>query len=90
MPSRKRKQPVYLDWDRERIKALRYHLGMTQEEMAEELGTRQQTISEWENGMYRPRGASAKVLSLVAERAGFEYAPRTGTEETESPGPSDP
>jgi DNA-binding transcriptional regulator YiaG len=83
MPPRKRRKPVYLDWDQERIKALRSHLGMTQEQMAGELGTRQQTISEWENGMYRPRGASARLLSLVAERAGFPYAPRTGTESPE-------
>jgi DNA-binding transcriptional regulator YiaG len=48
--------------------------------MADELGTRQQTISEWEKGMYRPRGASATLLSIVAERARFEY--RTGPETT--------
>jgi DNA-binding transcriptional regulator YiaG len=41
--------------------------------MARELGTRQQTISEWETGMYEPRGLSERLLSLVAERAGFEY-----------------
>jgi DNA-binding transcriptional regulator YiaG len=41
--------------------------------MAEQLGTRQQTISEWEKGMYTPRGASATLLSIVAERAKFEY-----------------
>jgi DNA-binding transcriptional regulator YiaG len=41
--------------------------------MAEELGTRQQTISEWETGMYRPRGTSATLLTLVAERSGFKY-----------------
>jgi DNA-binding transcriptional regulator YiaG len=35
--------------------------------------TRQQTISEWEVGMYRPRGASATLLSLVAEKARFKY-----------------
>jgi DNA-binding transcriptional regulator YiaG len=46
---------------------------MTQDEMARELGTRQQTISEWETGMYQPRGLSERLLSLVAERAGFEY-----------------
>ncbi len=60
-------------WDSEGIKALRAHLGMTQQEMADELGTRQQTISEWETGMYRPRGASATLLSIIAERAGFNY-----------------
>ena len=46
---------------------------MTQEQLAEEMGTRQQTISEWERELYRPRGASAKMLSLIAERAGFSY-----------------
>jgi DNA-binding transcriptional regulator YiaG len=55
------------------VRALRRHLEMTQDEMARELGTRQQTISEWETGMYQPRGLSERLLSLVAERAGFEY-----------------
>jgi len=43
--------------------------------MAEEMGTRQQTISEWEMGMYRPRGASATLLTIIAEKASFEYGP---------------
>jgi DNA-binding transcriptional regulator YiaG len=60
-------------WDAGRIRALRRHLDMTQDEMAQELGTRQQTISEWETGMYQPRGLSERLLSMVAERAGFEY-----------------
>jgi len=60
-------------WDSQRIQALRRHLGLTQRELANKLGTRQQTISEWETGMYRPRGASATLLSIVAERAKFEY-----------------
>lgn len=60
-------------WDGEKIHALRTHLKLTQNEMAEELGTRQQTISEWEKGMYKPRGASATLLSIVAERARFKY-----------------
>jgi DNA-binding transcriptional regulator YiaG len=61
------------DWNADRILALRKHLELTQSEMAEKLGTRQQTISEWENGMYRPRGASVKLLSLVAEAVQFRY-----------------
>ena len=61
------------EWDRERVRALRRHLELTQAKLAEELGTRQQTISEWETGMYRPRGASAKLLSIVAEQAKFNY-----------------
>jgi len=60
-------------WDGEKIRALRSHLNLTQNEMAEQLGTRQQTISEWEKGMYRPRGASATLLTIVAERARFKY-----------------
>ncbi len=60
-------------WDSEYIQALRRHLGLTQRELAERLGTRQQTISEWETGMYKPRGASATLLSIIAERAKFQY-----------------
>lgn len=55
------------------VRALRQHLGLTQQELGEELGMRQQTVSEWETGQYRPRGASARLLTLIAERAGFEY-----------------
>jgi DNA-binding transcriptional regulator YiaG len=61
------------EWDSERIRALRRHLGLTQRELADRLGTRQQTISEWETGLYKPRGASSTLLSIVAERAKFEY-----------------
>ena len=68
-----RKQGKRPQWDSEKIHALRYHLGLTQRELAERLGTRQQTISEWEKGMYQPRGASSTLLSIVAERANFEY-----------------
>lgn len=60
-------------WDREHIQALRHHLGLTQREMADRLGTRQQTISEWETGMYEPRGTSTTLLSIIAEQAKFEY-----------------
>lgn len=60
-------------WSKEEIRALRQHLNLTQVKLAEELGTRQQTISEWEKGMYHPRGASATLLSIIAERSGFTY-----------------
>jgi len=65
-----------LRWDSQRIHALRQHLGMTQRELADELGTRQQTISEWEVGLYKPRGASSTLLNIVAERTGFKYEVR--------------
>jgi DNA-binding transcriptional regulator YiaG len=60
-------------WDREHIRALRKQLKLTQQELAKEMGVRQQTVSDWETGVYQPRGASATILSIVAERAGFEY-----------------
>lgn len=60
-------------WDGARVRALRQHLGLTQEELAAQMGIRQQTVSEWERGVYQPRGASATLLSMVAERAGFRY-----------------
>jgi DNA-binding transcriptional regulator YiaG len=67
-PTKKKKR-----WTKEEVRALRQHLNLTQARLAEELGTRQQTISEWENGMYQPRGASATLLSVIAERGGFTY-----------------
>ena len=60
-------------WNSQGVQALRRHLGLTQRELADRLGTRQQTISEWETGMYKPRGASVTLLSIIAERANFKY-----------------
>jgi len=60
-------------WDSDSIQALRRHLELTQSELSERLGTRQQTISEWETGIYRPRGASVTLLSIIAEQANFRY-----------------
>jgi DNA-binding transcriptional regulator YiaG len=60
-------------WDAGSVRGLRRHLALTQEQLAEELGVRQQTVSEWETGAYRPRGASVRLLTMVAERAGFRY-----------------
>ena len=71
-------------WDGERIHALRHHLGLTQRELAGRLGTRQQTISEWEIGMYKPRGASSTLLSMIAEQARFEYKATPSTKPKKS------
>ena len=70
-----------IEWNADTVKALRRHMGLTQKEMSEELGTRQQTISEWETGMYKPRGATRTLLNIIAERAGFVY--HLGEEERE-------
>jgi len=60
-------------WDADLVKALRHYMGLTQAEFARELGVRQPTVSEWETGAYGPRRSSSKLLTLVAERAGFQY-----------------
>lgn len=60
-------------WDAGGVRGLRERLGLSQQALAAELGVRQQTVSEWETGRYRPRGASNRLLTLVAERAGFRY-----------------
>lgn len=69
------------NWDSRSIKALRQHLGVTQRELADRMGTRQQTISEWELGLYKPRGASSTLLSIIAERAEFKYEAGAGLPE---------
>ena len=86
-------RPASRQWDAESVRALRAHLGATQGELAEELGVRQQTVSEWETSAYRPRGASARLLSMVAEQAEFTYRaesshpdPSLGSEGTEGAG----
>ncbi len=61
-------------WDAGRVRALRQHLGLAQRQLAEYLGTRQQTISEWETGLHRPRGTSVTLLKIIAERAAFYNA----------------
>jgi DNA-binding transcriptional regulator YiaG len=48
-------------------------MALTQEQLAEALGVRQQTISEWETAVYRPRGASERLLTIVADDAGYTY-----------------
>jgi DNA-binding transcriptional regulator YiaG len=58
-------------WDAERVRALRERMGLTQAEMAERVGTRQQTISEWETGARAPRPMSRRLLRMVAEEAGL-------------------
>lgn len=60
-------------WTGEMIKGLRAYMNMKQSDFASELGVRQQTISEWETGVYEPKRAMSKLLTMVAERAGFPY-----------------
>ena len=68
-------------WTAERIAELRASLGLSQSSFADELGVRQQTVSEWETGRYEPRGASARMLSVLAE----EIAPYDPVAPSEPP-----
>ena len=74
---RKRKQAAYR-WDAGAVRGLRRHLELTQAQLADELGVRQQTVSEWETGLYRPRGASERLLGIVADRGGYRYGASQG------------
>jgi DNA-binding XRE family transcriptional regulator len=60
-------------WNGALIKGLREHLGLSQAQLAEKLGVRQQTISEWETGMYAPSLRTSKHLGLIAREARFQY-----------------
>lgn len=77
----RRRRPAKYTWRPEMIRALREHMGLTQRELADQLEVRQQTISEWETGLHTPHRSTQKTLSMVAERAGFEYTETNGVED---------
>ncbi len=54
-------------WPSEKVSGLRYRLGVSQQQMAQLLGVRQQTVSDWETGLHEPQGASRRMLSIIAE-----------------------
>ncbi len=62
------------------VKSLRVNLGMTQEDLAHELGVTVSTVNRWENGHTRPsRLATAGLDRLAADRSAtpppFESVP---------------
>ncbi len=83
-PAPPKRQQHGMVWDAQRIRALRAFLGLTQQQMADELAVRQQTISEWETGIHRPHRSTHKTLTLVAERAGFVYQSAINQHSSES------
>ena len=52
-------------WDAQHVRQLRHSLGLTQSEFALALGCRQQTVSEWELGLYLPANAYARLLTSL-------------------------
>lgn len=73
-------------WDATRVRALRDWLDDSQTELADRLGTRQQTVSEWETGSSQPRRMSRRLLHLVAEESGFYDASRHDEGDNKSAG----
>ena len=74
-----------VSWDATSVKGLRRHMRLTQDQLAEALGVRQQTVSEWETSLHAPRGASARLLTLVAEQADFAYETSAQQSDEDSP-----
>ena len=68
------KRPERYKWKADRVRALRQHMGLTQRQFADEINTEQQRISEWETGLHLPSRLTVTLLSMVAERSGFDYA----------------
>jgi len=66
-------------WTGSMVRALRGYLGISQVELSEMLGVRQQTISEWENQVYLPTRSRSKHLHMVAEKVGFEFGEKKGS-----------
>jgi transcriptional regulator with XRE-family HTH domain len=60
-----------MNWNAETVRGLRKFLRLSQSAFSKEIGVRQQTISEWETGVYEPRGASSKLLTMIAVGAGY-------------------
>ncbi len=60
-------------WTGAQIKALREFTGWTQQELADRLAVRQQTVSDWEVGHHTARRSMGKLLQMVAEEVGFPY-----------------
>jgi DNA-binding transcriptional regulator YiaG len=53
-------------------KALRLKMGLTQQDFAEVMGCSISTIQKWEGGVSKPNRMARKLLSLLAEREGYD------------------
>ena len=72
--------PTDFKWQADNIRALRSHLELSQTALSREIGIRQQTISEWETGMYAPRGAYVTILTLLAVSSNFPFEQNSDNE----------
>ena len=70
--------PYSRNWDADTVRELRSRMRLTQQQMARRLGIRQQTVSEWETGLYAPKGASVTLLRMVSEESDTSYNTGSG------------
>jgi DNA-binding transcriptional regulator YiaG len=59
---------ISMEWDKDKIRAFRKRLSLTQYQFAELLGTSQDIISGWETGKQSPCGISQKFLTLLVSK----------------------
>lgn len=69
-------------WSGSQIKALREFAGWSQQELADRMAVRQQTISDWETGAHTARRSMGKLLEMIAREVGFPY--ETGSDKEEN------
>ena len=67
---------IVMSWDKQRVQQLRKKLGLTQTEFSKVLGCRQQTVSEWELGLYAPANAYGKLLRQLEEQTHLNFQTR--------------
>jgi DNA-binding transcriptional regulator YiaG len=67
-------------WNADTIRAARKARNLTQRQVADSLGCRQQTISEWEIAMYGPKNAYQKLLTMFFGTQAVDTAELTPTE----------
>ncbi|MEM1094960.1 MAG: helix-turn-helix transcriptional regulator [Bacteroidota bacterium] len=62
-----------MEWTPDRVKGLRKHLGLTQEQFAEKLGyQRRGTISDFEGGRHEPNPQAQIILTMLADQSDFQ------------------
>jgi DNA-binding transcriptional regulator YiaG len=51
------------------IRAIRNSLNLTQQQLADRIGTQRHTVARWETGVNEPKGANLKALNALAMKA---------------------
>ncbi|MCY4605904.1 MAG: helix-turn-helix domain-containing protein, partial [Gemmatimonadetes bacterium] len=59
------------------LRAIRSHLDLTQEQLAERLGVSFASINRWEGGAIKPQKAAQEAIAALAAEAGVDAAEPT-------------